>query len=139
MSESLTIYLGLFGSSFLAATILPLQSEAVLIGILLYGYDPTLALSVASLGNVLGGCTNYLLGYWGYKKLTKRKNEKFEKWKPFIMKYGALSAFFSWLPLIGDFILVFIGYLKIPFWSVFIFMFFGKVLRYLIICLPFYN
>jgi membrane protein YqaA with SNARE-associated domain len=139
MLEIFAIYLGLFGSSFLAATILPMQSEAVLIGILLYGYDPTIALSVASLGNVLGGCTNYLLGYWSNKKLTHRKNEKFEKWKPFIIKYGALSAFFSWLPLIGDFILVFLGYLKIPFWSVFIFMFFGKVLRYLIICLPFYN
>jgi membrane protein YqaA with SNARE-associated domain len=139
MSEALAVYFGLFGSSFLAATILPMQSEAILLGVLIYGYDPTLALVVASLGNVLGGCTNYFLGYFGNKKIIKRKNEKFEKWKPYVIKYGPLTAFFSWVPIFGDLILIFLGYSKIPFWSVFVFMFFGKVLRYLIICLPFYN
>ena len=138
MSESLTIYLGLFGSSFLAATILPIQSEAVLIGILLYGYDPTLALSVASLGNVLGGCTNYGLGFWGNKKIQHKYKDRFESWKPLLIKYGAYAAFFSWLPVIGDFLLVFLGFIKTPFLPVLIFMTLGKILRYLVICLPFY-
>lgn len=139
MSETIAVYFGLFGSSFLAATILPLQSEAVLIGVLFYGYDPTLALLFASAGNILGGCTNYALGFWGNKKITIHNNRRFETWKPYIKKYGVYTALFSWLPIIGDILLVFLGYLKTPFWPVFIFMFLGKVLRYAIICLPFYT
>jgi membrane protein YqaA with SNARE-associated domain len=138
MPETLLVYLSLFGSSFLAATILPLQSEAVLLGVLFYGYDPTTALIIASTGNVLGGCTNYALGYWGNKKISNRNIKYAAKWKPYIDSYGAYTAFFSWLPFIGDLLLVLLGYLKTPFLSVFIFMTFGKVLRYLIICLPFY-
>jgi membrane protein YqaA with SNARE-associated domain len=138
MSETVVVYLSLFGSSFLAATILPLQSETVLLGALIYGFDPTLSLLIASTGNVLGGSTNYALGYWGNKKISNQNSKHVAKWKPYIDRYGAYTAFFSWMPIIGDLILVLLGYLKTPFLSVFIFMTFGKVLRYLIICLPFY-
>ena len=52
-------YGGLFLAAFLAATILPMQSEAVLVGLILAGHQPVaLLLVAASLGNVLGSVTN---------------------------------------------------------------------------------
>jgi membrane protein YqaA with SNARE-associated domain len=138
MSETLVAYFSLFGSSFLSATILPMQSEAVLLGALIYGFDPTTSLLIATTGNVLGGCTNYALGYWGNKKISNQRNKRFSTWESYVEKFGAYTAFFSWLPIVGDLILVFLGYLKAPFLPVFIFMTLGKFLRYLFICLPFY-
>ena len=56
-------YLGLFVAAFGAATLLPLQSEAVLVGLLLSGhYNLWLLLGIATLGNVLGSLVNWLLG-----------------------------------------------------------------------------
>jgi membrane protein YqaA with SNARE-associated domain len=138
VAEPFGVYLSLFGSSFLAATILPLQSEAILLGVLIYGFDPTVCLFIASLGNILGGSTNYALGYWGKDKISNKKNKRVETCKPYIEKYGAYTAIFSWLPLVGDLLLIVLGYLKTPFFTVFIFMALGKVLRYLVLCLPFY-
>ena len=55
--------LGLFLSAFGAATLLPLQSEAVLLGLLYEGsYAPIWLISIASLGNILGSCVNWYLG-----------------------------------------------------------------------------
>jgi membrane protein YqaA with SNARE-associated domain len=138
MSETLAVYFGLFSSSFLAATILPMQSEAIMLGVLIYGYDPTLSLIIATTGNVLGGCTNYILGYWGLKKISSQKYNHLEKWKPYIEKYGAYTAVFSWLPIFGDILLVLLGYLKTPFFPVLLFMTLGKFIRYMLITLAFY-
>ena len=58
-------YLGLFFAAFGAATLLPLQSEAVLAGLLLSGhYSLWLLLGIATLGNVLGSVVNWWLGRW---------------------------------------------------------------------------
>lgn len=59
----LTSYLGLFVAAFGAATLLPLQSEAVLVGMLLSQHYPVVVLvAVASLGNVLGSLVNWWIG-----------------------------------------------------------------------------
>jgi membrane protein YqaA with SNARE-associated domain len=51
----LAVYLGLFVSAFAAATILPMQSEAVLVGLVAAEAQPVWALvAVASVGNVFG-------------------------------------------------------------------------------------
>ena len=53
----------LFIVSFLAATILPAQSEMVLAGLQIAGKSSSVALvSVATLGNVLGAVVNWFLG-----------------------------------------------------------------------------
>ena len=53
----------LFASSFLAATLLPGGSEAVLFAVLkLHPEQFWPALGVATLGNTLGGLSSYLLG-----------------------------------------------------------------------------
>jgi len=55
-------YFGLFAAAFLAAPLLPAQSEALEIGLLLSDYAPWLVVFVASVGNVLGSVVNWLLG-----------------------------------------------------------------------------
>lgn len=130
-SESLGL-LGLFSICFLAATILPFSSEVVFLWFLHESsYSTSEVLLVASLGNCLGGLSNYLLGYFG-NKLFKPKKEG--KAFIFAQKYGFVSAFFSWLPFIGDPMLVALGFLKAPFWKTVILMCLGKVLRYGVLC-----
>ncbi len=58
----LGVYAGLFVVAFGAATLLPLQSEALLTGLLLADYDPALLIAIASTGNVLGSTVNWGIG-----------------------------------------------------------------------------
>ena len=48
-------YWGLFFSAFIAGSILPFSSEAVMIVLVHMGLDPVLCVAAASLGNTLGG------------------------------------------------------------------------------------
>lgn len=63
MIGDLGVYFGLFTVAFIAATVLPMQSEAVLAGLLLgSSFSPAILITVASIGNVLGSIVNWLLG-----------------------------------------------------------------------------
>ena len=56
-------YVVLFASALVAATILPMQSEAVLAGLLAAGgHSATALIVVATVGNVLGSVINWVLG-----------------------------------------------------------------------------
>jgi membrane protein YqaA with SNARE-associated domain len=60
---SFGLLVGLFLASFAAATVLPLQSELVLVGLLLSDeFAWWLPLTVASVGNTLGSVVNWYLG-----------------------------------------------------------------------------
>jgi len=129
-------YFGLFVVCFLAATILPLTSEGVLVIFLALNFDPTICLIVASIGNVLGGTTNYGIGRLGklssIQKLV-RNPSRFEKLKNSIQKYGAGIALLSWVPIIGDPLTIALGFFRVPFIPVLILMSIAKILRYTII------
>ena len=59
----LGIYAGLFAVAFLAATILPAQSELGLAGLVVSGHHNVILLvAVASVGNTLGAVVNWGLG-----------------------------------------------------------------------------
>jgi membrane protein YqaA with SNARE-associated domain len=54
---------GLFFAALIAATLIPAQSEAVLVALLLAGTQPVwLLLLVATAGNVLGAAINWTIG-----------------------------------------------------------------------------
>lgn len=132
-------YIGLFAVCFLSATILPLTSEGVFLAFLFAGYDPILSLAVASFGNILGGSTNYWLGRVGNPNwLTKMgmKEERIFLFEKRIQRYGFWSALFSWLPVLGDPLIVALGFFRVNWWNVFILMSLGKVSRYFILMLP---
>ena len=138
--ESLGLF-GLFLATFLSATILPFSSEAILLFFLTEGADPTICLSVATFGNCLGGATNYFIGKLGnplwLKRIGVKENtiSKNEKW---INKYGSSIAFFSWIPFIGDPLLVVLGYFRSnPIYTL-MWMILGKLLRYTLVYLIYY-
>lgn len=129
-------YIGVFIASFLAATILPFSSEVVLTGVLLAGAGYWPCIIAASIGNFLGGMSCYYLGYLGkvewlerYLKMDMKKIRKVQAW---LEGKGAWMAFFVFLPGIGDFIAVAMGYLRANIIIVGISMFIGKFLRYII-------
>ena len=129
-------YLGLFIASFLGATIIPFSSEIVFSLLIINGYDIKVSLLVATIGNWLGGLSSYFLGRLGkwetLEKYFKLKKEKIYKFKTKIDKWGSLLAFFCWLPIIGDPIAVSLGFFRTNYILVAIWMFVGKILRYLI-------
>ena len=128
--------LGLFIASFLSATILPMNSEIVLTILLVNNYPLHTSLFIATLGNWLGGMTNYGLGYLGKIKLLERflgvKRKKIEKIKIKIDRLGSFLAFFCWMPIIGDLFAVGLGFFKISFLRVSIWMLVGKAIRYIV-------
>tara|TARA_Y100001936_G_scaffold217220_1_gene228989 strand:+ start:422 stop:841 length:420 start_codon:yes stop_codon:yes gene_type:complete len=127
--------LALFVSSFLAATLLPGGSEAILFGVLkAYPQLYWPALFVASLGNTMGGVTSYLIGRFlpDEKAFLKKYNGNGRgiKW---VRLYGSPIILLSWVPLIGDILCVAAGWLRINWLWVLLFMAVGKFTRYWVI------
>ncbi|ALV73855.1 MULTISPECIES: YqaA family protein [Acinetobacter] len=128
----------LFLSAFGAATLLPLQSEVVLVGLLAQMQYPVwLLVAVASLGNILGSCVNWWLGL----KVEQYKNKK---WFPvseqkmlqaqgIYQKYGFWSLLLSWVPVIGDPITLIAGLLKENFVRFVVMVSIAKIGRYLFV------
>ena len=104
---ALPAYGGLFGAAFLAATILPMQSEALLVALLLSKkYSPVLLLMAASCGNILGAVVNWWLGR-GIDRFRHRswfpvKEYRLLQAKSWYHRYGRWSLLLSWAPIIGD-------------------------------------
>jgi len=130
-------YLGLFLASFLAATIIPFSSEAMLSAMLFSKYSLFYSITAATIGNWLGGLTSYYLGYLGkqnwIEKYLRISESKIEKFKLKIAGKEAWIAFFCWLPFIGDVIAVVLGLLKINLYWVSFGMLIGKALRYIVL------
>lgn len=133
----------LFLSAFAAATVLPLQSEAVLLALLAKGHHSAIALLFfASLGNILGACVNWYLGL-------KIEHYKDKKWFPLsaqqmtraqlsYQKYGYWTLLLSWVPIIGDPITLIAGLLKENFARFLLLASLAKVGRYLFLYGIFY-
>lgn len=130
--------LGLFASAFIAATILPAQSEAVLVAMLASGqYAPWLLITVASVGNVLGALVNWFLGR-GIERFRSRKwfpatGHQLERATAWYSRWGRWSLLLSWLPVGGDALTVVAGVLKEPLWSFLILVTIGKAARYVVL------
>ena len=128
-------YCGLFLAAFLAATILPMQSEAALVGLILAGRQPVaLLLLAASIGNVLGSLTNWVLGRF-IERFAKRKwfpasPAALERARRHYARWGHWSLLLSWLPIIGDPLTVVAGMLREPLWRFLALVTIAKVTRY---------
>ncbi|MFY2510273.1 DedA family protein [Vibrio pectenicida] len=128
----------LFFTGLLSATILPGGSEAGLVATLtLNQYSVFTILSVATIGNTLGGLTNYWLGLL---LPNRTQNEKYGlKALQWLSKYGYWSLLFSWLPVIGDPLCLAAGWLRMRFWPCLGLILVGKALRYGLIAALFYG
>lgn len=137
----LASYVGLFASAFLAATILPMQSEAVLAALLIAGELPMPALIfVATLGNVAGSVVNWWLG----RRLQGAMATKQHRWFPlnaaqletavcWYQRYGRWSLLLSWAPVIGDPLTLAAGFLREPLPRFVLIVSFAKMARYLVL------
>lgn len=129
----------LFFLSFLAATILPIGSEWLLIIMILQGFPLPNIVITATLGNFLGACTTYMIGIWGSDFFTKSilhiTDTQLVNTKKLYGKYGSWSLLLSWLPVIGDPLCLVAGLFRISFFRFSVLVFVGKFFRYAILAL----
>ena len=122
MSDALSLT-SLFASSFLSATLLPGNSEVVLVAMLLAGVShPWWLVLIATIGNSLGGVTNVILGRLFPLRKTSRWQERAAGW---LKRYGA--------PVVGDLLCLLAGWMRISWGPVLFFLCLGKALRYIVI------
>lgn len=135
--SDLAAYAGLFATALIAASILPMQSEAALVALLLSGYSPWALLIVASIGNVLGSVINWLLGR-GIERFRGRRwfpaNEAaLDRAQGWYQRYGKWSLLLSWAPVIGDPLTVIAGVMREPLPVFLLLVTIAKVGRYAVL------
>ena len=127
-------YWGMFLSAFLAGSVLPFSSEAVMLGLLAAGVDPVPLLIYGSIGNVMGGMVNYGLGRLGklewLKKYFHLKQSSIDRAYRFMGGHGAWMGFFAFLPILGSAITVVLGLTRANFPLSVFSITLGKVMRY---------
>lgn len=124
---------GLFVAAFLAATILPLASELPLALIVSRNGELLVPVAVATLGNYLGACTTYGLSRAAASRLGGASAARSTRALRWFQRYGPPALLLSWVPLVGDGIVVLAGAARVPvgtfsFWTVL-----GKAARYLVV------
>lgn len=132
----LGVYAALFAVSFLAATILPAQSELGLAGLILSeDYSVAVLIAVASVGNTLGAVVNWFIGRYinrfQNKKWFPATPSQMDKATGWYHRYGRWSLLLSWVPIVGDPLTLAAGVLREPFWSFFVLVAIAKTGRYI--------
>ena len=110
----MTSYAALFISALVAATILPMQSEALLVALLVLGDKSIVGLVlIATFGNVIGSVFNWYVGRFltrfQHKRWFPASAKQLAKAENWYFRYGRWSLLASWLPVIGDPITVMAG------------------------------
>ena len=107
MGLDFSLYAGLFLVAFLAATLIPAQSELALAALLTAGDQPAWALiTVASVGNVAGSTVNWALGRYGRHFSGRRwfpfRPETLARAEGWYGRYGRWSLLLAWAPVIAS-------------------------------------
>jgi membrane protein YqaA with SNARE-associated domain len=136
--HDIAAYAGLFAAAFIAATLLPAQSEVVLAGLLVAERQPAWALlAVASAGNVAGSVVNWALGRGVARFRTRRwfpvREAALVRAEGWYRRWGRWSLLLSWAPVIGDPLTVAAGVLREPFLPFLALVTAAKVGRYLVV------
>ena len=128
----------LFLSAFLAATLIPAQSELGL-GYLVINtdYSMVLLVTVASLGNTTGATINWFLGRGVARSVLRLEkihaSTRYSTIINWYKKYGQWTLLFSWVPFIGDPITVIAGIFKVPLKTFLLIVALAKTSRYILI------
>ena len=131
-------YVGLFLSAFLAATVLPFSSEAVLAGLAVSGhFQAGWLFAVATAGNVLGSAVTWGLGRyclaWRERRWFPVKEPALARATRLFNRWGVLSLLFAWVPVIGDPLTFLAGVLRTPFLVMLPLVAIGKAGRYAVL------
>ena len=133
----MSAYLLLFASGFIAATLFPASSEALILTLQAKGYAPWGLFIAATCGNTLGACVNWYLG-------TRIAQLQHKRWFPVspaalvkaqrqFQRFGYWSLLFAWLPLVGDPLTLIAGVLRVRFSWFVLLVALGKAGRYAIL------
>jgi membrane protein YqaA with SNARE-associated domain len=111
-------YMALFLAAFGAATLIPLQSEAAVVAMLLAKQPVAAVITIASIGNVLGSVVNWVLGLY-IERLRHRRwfpvdDRAFARAQVWYHRYGKWSLLLSWMPIVGDPLTLVAGVLREP-------------------------
>ena len=128
---------GMLVAAFLAGSILPFSSEAIMLALLAVGNSPWKLLLFASIGNSLGGVTCYYIG----RLTTPERVQRLFRIHPrhmqhahhLVQRWGTLMGFFCWVPFLGDAILVALGIMRSNPLITNVMMLLGRTLRYAIV------
>lgn len=127
-------YWGMLISAFLAGSILPFSSEAVMVGLMAAGLAPTPLVIYGTIGNVAGSLLNYGVGSLGKKQWIERylrvDEKSLRRAERFMAGHGAWMGFFSFVPVIGEAITIVLGLMRANFLISFASITIGKALRY---------
>ncbi|TDQ38180.1 YqaA family protein [Thiopseudomonas denitrificans] len=129
-------YAGLALSACIAATLLPMQSEAALVALLTLKPSAVVSLvAVAALGNVIGSQINWWLGTqlhrWQHRRWFPATAEQLARAQLWYQRYGRWSLLLSWMPVIGDPLTLVAGVLREPFWRFTLVVSIAKTGRYI--------
>ena len=120
--------------SFISATLLPLGSEPVVLGVV--HLNPNLlwpVILVATVGNTLGGAVDWWMGYGAHQVADKYSHSKHHtRVLDWLKKLGPKACLLAWLPLVGDPLCAVAGWLRLPFWPCLAYMAVGKFARYVL-------
>jgi membrane protein YqaA with SNARE-associated domain len=101
-----SLYLGLFASALLAATVLPGTSEILMLGLVVKGLDLKTLWLVATVGNVAGSTLNWWLGRYALRLSDRRwfpvSQASLARAQAWFERWGQPSILLSWLPGVGD-------------------------------------
>lgn len=130
-------YLGLFAAAFIAATLLPFYSEALLLGLQAGGYDVGLLWLAATAGNSLGAAVNWALGRWLLRYSDRPwfpfKPDKLGPAQRWYQRWGVWSLLLAWLPVGGDALTFIAGVMRVSFPLFFLLTALGKGARYAVL------
>ena len=127
-------YWGMFFMAFLSGSIVPIASEVLLVFFLGIGLDALTLTTVATIGNTIGGVSCFFLGYLTNKERVRRlfrvSDKSMEKADRLIGKYGFWAAGLSFVPAVGEVILLVLGVMRADWLKVLVVMALGKFIRY---------
>lgn len=134
-------YFGMGLLAFLSGSVLPITSEVLLVFFLKLGLNAVGITLVATLGNTFGGITCFMMGYLTNKQRVQKRfkisEKRMKRADILIQKYGYWTALISFVPLIGETLLVMLGVMRVNKYKVVAVMTAGKLIRYAFITISY--
>ncbi len=97
-------------------------------------FDAATVWLIATSGNTLGSCVNWVLGRYLLQFRDRRwfpfSARQMQRASGWYNRYGLWSLFFAWVPLVGDPLTFAAGVLKVRFWAFLLLVGAGKATRY---------